>query len=302
MATGVPFPFLLTVDSTSVYWVSSQGPDGGPGSLMKCPIDAGADDSGSPDAGNIVTLYSDVSNVTGIATDSTNVYWASASYGVSKCSVNGCGTSATLIAYSDAKGIAIDSANIYWIDRQNQLVETCPLAGCPAGPEGGVSPAVLAQGLHQPSNIVIDANSFYWIDSSEVAKCPLTGCPNGGSLPEVLSPTQNGGGLSVDATNVYWTVEPPQILACAVGGCGETPVVLANASGFNTATDGINLYWNNAVGGAGGLVQKCAIGGCAQMPTSVASGINTPTGIAVDSKAIYWTSDVAGGSIMRVAK
>jgi hypothetical protein len=195
--------------------------------------------------------------------------------------------------------------SVYWIDEFLGLVEKCPLAGCPQDADGGVSPTVLAQGRHSPTNIVIDGTSFYWTESGMVGKCPLARCPNGGTVPEVLSPTQGGIGLSIDATNVYWTLTGPtsgNIFECAIGGCGGMPVVLANVGGFNTATDGVNVYWNNAGNGTRGLIERCGISGCPQMPLVLASGLNAPTGIAVDSSAVYWTTDYAGGSIMRLAK
>jgi hypothetical protein len=115
-----------------------------------------------------------------------------------------------------------------------------------------------------------------------VLSCALTGC---GGSPSELIPIDlvaDDAGLllpwqfAVDRTNLYWDMtryQPNlagpatgQVLACAKGGCGNSPTVLASGlrSPAGLTTDGISVYFTERGDTMGsnatdGRVSKCAV-------------------------------------------
>ena len=67
-------------------------------------------------------------------------------------------------------------------------------------------------------------------------------------------------------------------------------------------SDGVDVYWTNGLA-TGGSVVTCPIAGCnGTTPRVVAADQKNPYTIAFDEHAIYWTSSVPGGQVMKIAK
>jgi hypothetical protein len=297
LASGLDTPTVITVGPAGVYWATNPPPDAGAGSIMTCGIDGGA----------VTTLATQTGVPGSPAVTATEVYWTNESLGVLTCPLAGCaGQTPFVFAPLAAKGLAIDATNVYWIQETPAAGYSCPLGGCPAAGDGGVNTKALFFGPASANakNIAVDSKNIYWC-GDQVYECPLTGCPvdaDGGYAETVLSTAGALGyapavGISVDAANVYWG-NTNALWACAIGGCANTPRQLApNTDAYQTASDGINVYWTDIIAGA---IDRCAISGCNGQPTVMATG-QTPYGLALDATSIYWANST-GGTVMRLAK
>jgi hypothetical protein len=93
--------------------------------------------------------------ITDIAVDGTNAYWAEGA--VMKVSLSGgtpdAGTPSPLASGNQAQRIATDGTNVYWTSKDGDVSKV---------PVGGGAVVVLASGQDQPWDIAIDAHCVYW--------------------------------------------------------------------------------------------------------------------------------------------
>jgi hypothetical protein len=283
---------VIAVGPTGVYWATNPL-DAGAGNIMTTGLDGGA----------VTTLATQTGVPGGPALSATDIYWTNESLGVLKCPLTGCpGQTPIVFASGSGKDLALDSTNVYWIQGSPSAGYSCPLTGCPAAGDGGVAPKTLfSDPAGYARNIAVDSNNIYWC-GLQAYECSRTGCPvdaDGGYAQTLLSAPSSlySVGISVDTANVYWG-DMSGLWACAIGGCASAPRQLApGTDAFNTATDGINVYWTDILAGA---IDRCAISGCNGQPTVMATG-QTPYGFALDATSIYWTNST-GGTVMRLAK
>jgi len=183
---GGPQPYPLALDATHAYWAGV----GNPGSVMKVPK------AGGTSVVLVPTYYS--GGPQGLCLDSSAVYWC-APDSVVKTSLTG--TGGTVIAWqTKCHSIAVDSTHVYWTEGygSDRRVMKVPRSG-------GGAVSVLASGQEYPSGLAIDQTHAYWIEEGRrrVMKVPLSG-----GLPVTIASMQRpGGGIAVDAENVYWTTD-----------------------------------------------------------------------------------------------
>jgi hypothetical protein len=112
-------------------------------------------------------------------------------------------------------------------------------------------------------------------------------CAAGQCQPIVVaSGLSDAVGLAVDGTNAYFSAGA-EVYACAVGGCGAAPTLLADyqdAIGAVTV-DATTVYWTTS-----DSVLACDISGCNDMPMTLATDLANPWGIAVDETRVYWAN------------
>jgi hypothetical protein len=287
LASDVPGPGTIAIDSTDVYWVG-----GDPGYLMKC-AKTGCD---TP-----TTLLTDQPAPRDIVVDGDEIFWTLAantglcgSDGLAmRCDTSDCEATAEPFVLSLCPhGLAVDDTNVYlaeWGGGTGTL-ERCARSGC-----GGNS-ETLVEVLGGPISVAMTGDTLVWAagptglgTNGAILTCDKTAC-----VPQALadSPDISPGRVAVDAQNAYWSNGDGSIMKCALSGCGNTPDVLA--TGFDNphaiATDGLDVVWTTAPMGPGGIY-RIAADGSELEPTTVAIGemVFTPSSLALDEDHIYWT-------------
>jgi hypothetical protein len=229
-------------------------------------------------------------------------------------------TLASLTGSSSASDIALDATHVY--------LTSTSVSGCPRTwmvcdrstivkvPLDGGAPVSLATG-YGAEGIAVDATSVYWANSVSISVSgPGMACaPDAGpcDLPPVLgadvmrAPLDGGTdttvaqegsyAVAVSATSIYWTSSAcPQgagacsgvVRAAPVG--GGAPMTLASLPGHTVdrlAIDATGAYFTSD-----GAVMKVPIAG--GTPAMIASG--PASGIAIDSRNLYWTSECASAT------
>ena len=327
LATGQHSPWAIAIDDKNVYWFNlgtnnSVGKVFGgwtDGEVMRCNIEGCGNRPMSLASGRD---QASVDTPLAFAANGGEVFWSDTTPvgnvitgHILSCSVLGCANAPRVVSARGGRSLAVGGARVFWTEFSAD-VSDCPVSGCSA-------PAALWSAGDNPQSvgIAVDASGVYWSTTAgEIMRCDLAGCgrtptivmSSGAKIPAVKE-------LAVDANNVYFTDANPaglgQILACAKTGCDNQPTVIA--SGLNAptaiATDGVDVYWAevgvNVLDGQAvvdaGLVRKCAVGGCSNAPTTVASGLNMPTAVAVDGGHVYWAeagSEAATGQVWVAAK
>ena len=336
LASKQQAPWAIAVDGVNVYWMNlgksetigseKPVPLWKDGQVMACAIGGCADKPTVLASGRSVEPGTDLSPAA-LVTDGENVYWSDAtsgsalSWAVFKCAVAGCNDAPTVITPNAAVGLAVHAGKLYWTDGGGH-VSACDVSGCPAaGPTALRAPNSISEVSFA---IAADATGIYWANQphSEILHCALDGCADGPTLLDAQD-VQDANlvaaveQLALDEHNVYFVDANPlqrgMILACPKSGCSGNATVLADGLSrpMGVVSDGVNVYWTESgddhphgevVKGAGS-VRKCAVAGCNDAPTTIASGLTSPLGIAVDDAFVYWTeADGDGGRISKASK
>jgi len=271
-------------------------------------------------ASPVATLTSTDCVLSGLAVDSTTVYWTQGSILQLGCAPGtfakpfAGGSTITYGSTDDPRGVVVDLTNVYWVDYIDGSVRKAPIAAKGGGGSSILPPIDLEAGTTPgPVALAIDAHNVYWADS---AAGTVNQMPLAGGTVTVLATGTWPNAVAVDskvvAKNVYWvdyvdgTVNKVPV-ATADGG---TPVnvVLApsETQPWSIAIDATNVYWTDKSNP--GSVKSIGINGT--NPVTLASGQGAPWGIAVDSNFVYWTNfndntvvktPIGGGTVYTLA-
>jgi hypothetical protein len=229
----------LAVDADHVYWSAGLSPDGG--YIAQAPA------SGGP----VTTIASGLNSPDQLATDGTNVYWATSWYAIPNISLLsmpvGGGTLATLWSSNpNASSVEMLTSlfytrgQVYWTTGDGKVLTV---------PASGGTPRQLAYEETLGRAVVADSAAAYWTNTAgNVERLPLDG-----GAPTVLAsgqtPTHD---LAIDETSLYWmnyptgTDQSGGIAVMKVPLDGGALTTIASGDGgtyfFGVAADDTSLY------------------------------------------------------------
>lgn len=277
------------------------------------------------------TLASELSISSKIIIDSLSIYWAEddgtvpyyddATTGmIRKVSKNGGPVIALASGLNHPIAVLLDSSNVYFIERGSWPNSNGALKKIS---KNGGSTTILASGLNYPQGpAAMNSTHIYWQEPTSIIKKISI---DGGTVTTFYNgtPIWSLGYISLDATEIFWS-EPNtdatthDLKKMSLEGSNVTTLATQlSASGANIVLDTNNVYWSDQgvppygqpIAG-GGVVKKISKNGGSA--TTLASGLNAPSGIALDSYNGYlywsdggtWTSDVYDtntGSIKKIS-
>ncbi len=227
----------------------------------------------------------------------------------------------------DAPGdIAVNDTHVYWANVGGGTIARSTL--------DGIGSTIVLGGITQPWSLAVSSKHLAWTENA-TGNVFLVLLESGGSVPPPIAGTPGAWGITMDATNVYWTtlfngailsaplaggaytqiagdVISPDALAVSgdrlffgtasdagvfsVPITGGVPTSLVATGGFGIAADDKHVYF----GEYDGRLARVPLGGGDIEILGIGPG--TVSDIALTSKSVYWTSASADGVILKVAK
>jgi hypothetical protein len=278
-------PWAVTIDGTYVYWANeSLNSDTPPGNVARCA---------KTGCGGVGTLLrSGLDYPKGIAVDGTHVFYSEADqWTVGRSLFDGGSAGYMVTQIQTVEKIAVDDASVYFsgssaITSDNVIGRVAKTAAIVLDAAADGPTAVITEvaptGNLTATGLTIDDKSVYWAiftddDAGLVQYAPKAGVGQGGSPVNLSAVEHNPADIATDTTDVYWV-----------------------ASGVDLNADPTNPNFSK------GYVATCPKTGCKGVGGKVlATDIVWPAFIAVDAKAIYYTSQGVGatdGALYKLAK
>jgi hypothetical protein len=289
MASGLNHPFLMTSDSTRVYWTEfGDGWGVGNGVVRACPL-AGCG------AGPTVYMQGLV-NPRGIAVDATEIYFATASYGgvnggIWSCPLAGCKGSPTLLASAGIPyGLAIDATSVYWSDSDDSTVhKVAKIGGTDHVIFDGSTDIIV-----EPGQIAVDGPYVYVVDeNSDAVRFTIAG----GQPMQLYS---SGYGVYNDITFGV-TNDSTHVFFGEFGGIFSASKTVADSGAQMTGSvqypSGIAVdpasgavYWADQGGRTAndGVIGKVSPDGGGRQV--LAASLVWPQAVSVSGDSVYWVS------------
>jgi len=160
--------------------------------------------------------------------------------------------------------------------------------------------STLLTDLPETSPLAIDDEFIYLTDGgTNLEKVPFAG-----GVPTMLAakdPSVSVHLIAVCGPHLYWaSYSPSNVYAVPLPnglGAATGPMFAAGIPGQiidGLACDNSGVYWSNQANGQATTIVMCPHDGCNGSPTVLALGQDRPSGIATDTKAIYWVTNAGG--------
>jgi hypothetical protein len=173
------------------------------------------------------------------------------------------------------------------------LCQPTLLASFPDGPDGYVAVA---------------AGNVYWTAQSNIYSIPASGGTVTTIAPVGVAGNSGSYGLSVNATNVFWTeYGPGTVRSALLGGGAVTTLVSGQSYPSAVVADSQTVYWEDYFGG---VVWKAPIAGGTPTQLTTSTGIYDHVSFVLNSTSLYvlhWNSrtlvqlPLSGGSAVTLA-
>jgi hypothetical protein len=263
----------VAADESGVYWSAIQ-----PGDIKRADVDGK----------NPVIVFNGDKAPGLIALDGTNIYWTEANAlrvrAVRKDAKSGT-LAGELNGQGDVSGIAVSSADVFFHDRTTGEVRRTNLA---------LGPPTLFT-MHPPAAgkvLRLEANAaavFMGLSGTSTNLVRSTPRSTPGAAPSDIAETkgQNLVDFAVDATRVYVAdAANHTVIGVTFDGGAVVTYSATDVSPSSIAVDASYVYWTNTDDGT--LKRAPLAGGVA--PEVLATGQSGATNVAVNSRAVYWST------------
>lgn len=251
-----------------------------------------------------------------IALDATDVFWASVN-GIHQCAKAGCGNAPINVIDDNTSNwspgsIAVDATTIYFVNYdQNQKYS---IQKVPKGAANGAVTALVPT-ANLPcatiNHMILDGTYVYFTcDEGPVARASTSS----GAVEVLTAPSPPPGAdrFVKTASAIYYGqfVEQATIYQMAVAAdAAPSPIALTQPYVNGMDVDSNYLYWANVgvtLDNGGGTIERCSLASCSTSVQPLASKIDVPTDLAIDSTSIFWASygngDTANTGVWKMSK
>jgi hypothetical protein len=225
------------------------------------------------------TVLSGTGKATRLAIDATHLYYIGYTNGDVRRIPKAGGTSQLLASSASAVRIAVDDTYAYWTDFQGkQLLRVLKTGG---------TMQVLATNLGTAQAVELTAARVYVTDYTSQGRVGWV--PKAGGAPTWLVPnTPTPLDLALTSTHVYFTdTSNPSIVRRVPLDGGTVEDFYPTDISLGIVTDGTDLYLASSKNGkAAASILRITQAGTA---TVLVAGLETPAGLSVDQKYVYFT-------------
>jgi hypothetical protein len=191
IASGMPSPNSIEVNSSAVYWFTSQNDT--------------ATIYSTPKAGGAVTpVHSPSAGVVDIAVNDQDVFWTSSSSGIWTMGVDGSNPHAIIAGQDTAGEIVIDAGGqkLYWL---NKGVVNMNDGQVMRANRDGTAVEMLASGQAFPLHVALDSGRVYWTTlKGGVFSVNKDGTGAATHVPQIMN-SLPASGVAADSTYVYFS-------------------------------------------------------------------------------------------------
>jgi hypothetical protein len=269
LASGQLCPGVIALDADYVYWGNYYYLGA---SVLRVPKAGGA----------TVELAKNEVYVSGIAVNSTTVYWSGQDNGAGYSHIGRVPKEGGTASFFDTKAsaaLALDATHVYWVD-------SVAMGGGPyvwmAGLDGA-NPTALVPGAAQHGKaIAVDGNWLFWAtDGYEKLTGAISSRQVSAGTGTLASNLDQPNAIAVDATDVFWA-EWSAIRAISRQGGAIRDIATNLDYPGAIAADGSWVYFASSSQVA--KVPKAGGGQASPFATNMAGR----SGIAVDDTSVYW--------------
>jgi virginiamycin B lyase len=229
------------------------------------------------------------------------IYWANSFNGtIGRANTDGTDVNQSfVVGAADPSGVAVDGSHVYWANTTAGSIGRADLDGSNVN-ENFITRAA------SPDGVAVDGSHVYWMNqqSQWIGRANL----DGSGVNQMFIRTAGGSGVpAVDGTYIYWPEGNSIGRANLDGSNVDQNFIAANfPSQYNidavAVANGV-IYWSNCGAVIGGFdsIGRANLDGSAVTEEFVTGGA-CPTGVAADSRDVYWANDAAvGSSVSRAA-